>query len=131
MNMTTRRATVPAPKIYETMKNTANFSCESNGRPLSLCLWSHTVRGEQKVILINKQGGNLSIDGIHVTSAAKLNEGKCSVRIEAVTEDHFGVWACTLMSAADDGEVWTGEVELREGKNCAMLRKDPMHRTSI
>lgn len=115
MNMTTIPATVPIPKIYETLNKAAKFSCESVGRPLSLCLWSRMVGGQQEVIWTNRRGGNVSTDGIQLSSPADLDGGRCSAIIEAVMEDHFGAWTCILVTAAD-GEALTGDVELRDGK---------------
>lgn len=113
--MTTSPATVRTPKIYGTLNHTAKFSCESDGRPLSLCLWSRTVRDQQEVIWMNRHGHNVSSDGIQLPSPFDLGGGKCSVSIEAVMEDHFGTWTCILLAAAD-GEILTGEKELRDGK---------------
>ena len=64
---------------------------------------------------MNRHGGNVTTDGIRLSSPVDLDGGKCSVSIGAVTKDHFGAWTCVLVAAAD-GEVLTGDVELRDGK---------------
>ena len=105
---------MPLPVIYDVLNRTANFTCESQGQPLSSCLWARTLKGQLEATVVDGDGEYAPTDGIHFFFADEPNSGTCGVNIESVTEDHIGKWACALV--ADDGEVLTGEVELYSGK---------------
>ena len=118
--MRQRNLPIPGAKIFEALDGTANLSCKSNGQPLSLCIWSHTVKGQLEVNVLDRYGENFSTNGIGLSSIADLNTGECSLTIESITKDDFGVWTCTLAVAAG-GQVLTGQVELCEGEKCDAL----------
>ena len=54
-------------------------------------------------------GGRTEFDGIRYDGNG-LKDGKCSVKIESVSEDDAGGWSYTLVS--HNGSVFTGIVEL-------------------
>ena len=69
---------------------------------------------EKDGIFIDSQAvnnsGQTNVDGIsHIGNG--LNDGKCSIRIESITETDFGKWSCTLMSKS--GQVFTGNVTVQ------------------
>ena len=64
------------------------------------------MEGATKVIVL---GGD--IDGLLESDRISADEsGKCSLKIESVTEEHFGTWACTLVDHA--GHLFAGQIEL-------------------
>ena len=113
-------AQVPEPKIWEALNQSANLSCNSNGPPLSLCMWSHRVEDRLEVTLLNRHGWYISTDGIRLSSEGDLNDGKCSVSIRSVTKDNLGLWTCALVVVGAD-QVLSGQVELQSGKKCGVL----------
>ena len=59
--------------------------------------------------------GHAEIDRISVFGDG-LQNGTCSLRIESITEEDFGTYACTLFDEA--GVLLTGQVEIyAEGKS--------------
>ena len=114
------------------MNNALKFSCESQGQPLSSCLWGKAQNGQHQVIVTDQHGvqeedQQTSIEGISYSIGHELDAGKCSVNIESVSEDDFGRWSCTLVSKS--GAIFTGRVEVvTNGKLCkecaeAILRR--------
>ena len=105
------RADVPQSTVSTKLNTTANFSCESNGMPLSFCIWTHAGKAQE---IMNKDGEiRLTEDGV-VYSSAGLNGGKCSVVISKIKKIHLGKWDCTLV--ANNGKVFTAAVAISIGK---------------
>ena len=65
---------------------------------------------------MSQHGGQVSTDGIQLSSPANLNDGKCEVNILSVGEEDLGLWTCALVVAANS-HVLNGEVELLRGKD--------------
>ena len=102
---------MPQSDICTKDNDTATFSCESNGAPLSSCLWARTVNGQREVVMLGEDVGKVStVDGVEY-SVDDLNDGKCRVKVESIKRGHFGRWSCTLVEA--DGQVLTGAVNVR------------------
>ena len=64
------------------------------------------MEGKSEVIVL---GGD--IDGLSESERISADEsGKCSYRIESITEEHLGTWACSLVDHT--GDLFTGQIEL-------------------
>ena len=114
-----RAAIVPVPYIIVAKSNAPRtLSCSSREEPIKLCLWGRMVRGEHEAIVI-QEGVAVPVDvwGQSVdprfkipVCAPRLENGTCSLHIEPITEDDFGVWSCTLIGQT--GAVFTGQVTI-------------------
>ena len=102
---------MPPPAVLTKLHASVNFSCESNGKPLSLCMWTHN--GKAQEIIMGTDGERQTKDGVVYTGEG-LNGGKCSVRIKKTEKGHLGKWDCTLVTII--GHVFTAEVEVSVGK---------------
>ena len=107
-------ARVPRRKVYTALNNSEIFSCETSGQPINSCLWGRTLKSQWQVIIIDGQqtdqdGGWTYAEGL-LYNGEGLKEGKCSVKIESVTDQDFGSWSCTLVS--DGGAIFRGEVSI-------------------
>ena len=75
------------------------------------------MNGRHKVTIVDetvlKAGGSTEADGVSYF-AHELQQGKCSVRIEALTEEHLGKWSCVLIG--ETGDVYEGQVEVNGNK---------------
>ena len=111
-----QQATVSHPEVYGKVNGSAEFSCESESQPLSLCLWERTVNGQRDVIIVDKEviknGGATSVHGIFATTDG-LENGKCVLRIQRMKKEDFGRWSCTLVTQS--GTAYGGIVYAFDG----------------
>ena len=112
----TSPARVPQPVILSHEHTPQNLSCQSAGHStIGSCLWGHRVNGTRKVMIIDEQmtkGSKLtSFEGVSfVGDNADLEGGDCTLRISNVTQDHLGLWSCTLITK--NSTILTGAVSL-------------------
>ena len=112
-----KAARVPHPKISARVNNSTAFSCESHGEPLASCIWSRKVNGQREATIVDDTASEA--DGLTEADRVsyfghELENGKCSVRIGSMKKAHLGIWSCILI--AKNGEIFTGQVEINEGK---------------
>ena len=93
-----------------------NLSCQSPGQAVQTCLWGHSVNRTSEAILIDQQvvenGGRTTLDGISYAGGNdELEAGRCTANIGNVTEDHVGLWSCTLISR-QNATISSGAVHL-------------------
>ena len=109
-----KAAVVPRYNISAVLGTSIEFSCESTGEPLISCIWSHTTNGKPQIAIfddtVDKAGALKNADGVSYF-AHELQQGRCSVRIEALTEAHLGKWSCVLI--AENVDVFDGHVEVK------------------
>ena len=88
-----------------------------------MCYWGRSARGQDQLISIDGNATKAVVGGTLMqrisTSAHKLQNGKCQISIGAVTAENFGTWSCTLLDQT--GVVFTGEVNIMEGKYCTTI----------
>jgi hypothetical protein len=84
---------VPVPELAARVGYSANFSCESFGVPISVCLWERM--GENKK-LINFPIGTTP----GYSLAGSLEKGICGLTISVVSEADNAVWDCKLITNA-------------------------------
>ena len=103
----------PRRKVYTALNSSEIFSCETSGQPINSCLCGRTLNGQWQVIIIDGQtgqdDGRTNAEGL-LYDGEGLKDGKCSVKIESVTDQDFGRWSCTLVS--DEGAIFRGEVSI-------------------
>ena len=102
----------PLMKPATEANRSMHFTCES-GLPLSSCFWARTVHGQRRVVLLEQFVQHDPVDGVDYISD-KLKEGKCGVSIPFPSEDHYGLWSCTLITT--NRLALTGKVHVSEGK---------------
>lgn len=103
---------VPIPPASPKLGATLNLSCESHGKPISVCTWEKRLNGPTRKIYIAdddviQDGENTTVDGISYEGGG-LAEGNCGLKIQAVRLTDIGLWSCLLVSKA--GQVFTGNV---------------------
>ena len=104
-------AVLPHPFAVPTLNTSVDFTCESDGLPLSSCFWARTTTGGQRQVVLLENGVKHDpVDGVDYLSD-KISEGVCGVSISSVQENHYGNWSCTVV--ATEGRVLTGNVEVR------------------
>ena len=92
------------------------LTCESEaGEPLSSCLWGRTINGQRQVVLVDpkvvQDGGKTGFDGIsYAGNGLPLHDGKCSLKVESISEGDAGSWSCTLVS--HNGTIFNGLVDV-------------------
>ena len=113
-SVTFEAAHVSQPHVFAVLKASQVLSCESQGQqPLSSCIWVPNNGSNRDGIFIGKGGvryeGQEDQDGISYVGSS-VEGGKCSIRIDSITENDFGRWSCRLMSMA--GHVFVGNVNI-------------------
>ena len=109
-------ALVTRSKVIAKANTSETISCESTGKPLSLCLWAaRTVSDHREVIVIQKDATfpaavRTDFGNVSTSSVDQLENGTCWLRIESMTEEHIGSWSCILVDQA--GAVSTGQVKV-------------------
>ena len=108
-------AHVPQPVIFTSIYSSVNISCESNGHPISFCLWGHTVNGKRQAVIIDEKVvdnfGRTTVDGVSFFGSREdLDAGKCALGIQAIAEKDAGLWSCTLVS--QNSTIFSGAVLL-------------------
>ena len=116
------QAIVPNHIVSAKLNATATISCESDGKPVSVCVWGKIVDGQWETIVIDDgvitNGGKTEVDGISYEGEG-LAAGKCGLKIQAVQAKDTGRWSCALITAA--GPVFAGEVFV--GKPISFISK--------
>ena len=109
-------ARVSRPVIVTEVNAAQNLSCHSPGHSVGSCLWGHRVNGRNQVIVNDDQTvenpeWKTSVEGVSFTSGQEdLDSGNCTLQISNVTQDHFGLWSCTLITK--NSTVLRGAVQL-------------------
>ena len=108
-------AYVPQPVVTAAVGASQNLTCESNGKPLTSCLWTHSANDTRQIIVVDQQvvanEGRTGVDGIDFAgNSSDFQAGKCAINIESITETDLGLWACNLVTA--DSTVFGGAVHV-------------------
>ena len=88
-------AKVPVPELAAKVGYTANFTCESYGVPISVCLWER--QGDNKQLISFNQGSTAGTGGYGYVGAG-LDKGSCGLVISVVKEIDNAVWDCKLIT---------------------------------
>ena len=76
-------------------------------------MWQRSSKGQREEIFVDQQaiqkGGETSMEGI---TSVGGDAAKCALNIQSVTQSHFGLWKCTLVSEV--GYIFTGELSITE-----------------
>ena len=108
-------AHVPQPVVFASINSSVNVSCESNGHPISSCLWGHTVNSTRQAIIMDEKfvenSGRTTVDGVSFLGNQEgLDAGKCTLGIQSVAEKDAGLWSCTLVT--HNSTIFSGAVLL-------------------
>ena len=117
-------AHVPQPTVGTEINASQNLSCQSPGHSVDGCLWAHCVNGNSKVIIVDEHtignGEPTSVEGVSFTGDVdSLNDGDCTIQISNVTQDHLGLWSCTLITK--NSTVFSGIVNLGIAKTKVII----------
>ena len=105
------------PVVKARVNDTVQFTCETPGEALSLCVWERKIGGERQMVIIDGQQaeGKTSVDGVEYFGG-RLSTGKCGLQLDPVKPVDFNPWTCTLLT--NSRQIFTGTVELIDlGKN--------------
>ena len=107
---------MPHASVPAEFNTSQMLTCESQGQPLSSCLWMRPAGAQKEKIFIGQQivqdgVRRTNVDGISYVENG-LNHGNCCIRIEVVTGTDFGRWSCALMSKS--GGVFAGIVDVQD-----------------
>ena len=105
-------AAVSRPIIYAKGNKSQTVSCESQGQPLSACIWEIIMHGTPETIVLYENASLASNDGVLYLGDG-LHAGECGLQIESVFDEDVGLWTCTLL--AKSGSVLTGHVTVETG----------------
>ena len=110
-------ANVPHPEIYGKVNGSANLSCESQGQPLTLCVWKRIGGNEQRDILIVDQEVFKNARGTFVQGTSSVSDGlqngTCNLNITSLMNNDFGRWSCALV--AQTGNTFGGKLSVVDG----------------
>jgi hypothetical protein len=91
-----------------------NFTCASQGVPLSACLWERTSADGSTLALsfnaANSRPGQTPQQPGYSYIGDGLEKGLCGVNINSVKDSDNGTWMCTLISTT--GTFYRGSVSL-------------------
>ena len=113
------RARVPKPLIVTEVNAPQNLSCQSPGQSVHSCLWGHRADDSNQVVIIDEQavrnGRATSVQGVSFAGHdGDLEGGDCTIQISNATQDHVGLWSCTLITG--NSTVFNGAVSLGKTK---------------
>ena len=117
----------PKAAISSRLNTSLTFFCESNGIPLRSCLWGRTLNGRHATGVVDdtvvQAGGSTKTHGVSYLGH-ELQRGKCAIKIESMTEGHFGTWSCILIGR--NGDVFNGQVKVLKGRWNSKLTIPPL-----
>ncbi|XP_021947045.1 fasciclin-3 isoform X2 [Folsomia candida] len=101
-----QQAQVPNHHINARRGVPSNFSCESQGTPISYCIWERPADPTKNLSVIylefsgdTRPGQQSKKPGYFLTGDG-LDKGQCGLKINRVEDTDNGVWQCTLLTSS-------------------------------